>query len=113
MDLRYPLEVPELVLRAKRLATELGFDLLFFDGGGRESLLPGNWNLFAGLVKVGGIMILDDLTPEEQWPNAWRGLPDQKRDLAFVSGVFTSTELPTSPNTSLLLMVRNDRSVGD
>ena len=152
MDPRYPLEVPDLVLRAKSLAAELGFDLrpegslvtaartlfehrgdvtvlegdwrevmpgfgsfdlLFFDGGGRQALQPSNWAVISSMVKVEGIMILDDLTPEEQWPDEWRGRPDLKRELAFKSGAFMSTELPTSPTTSLLLMVRNGRSIDD
>lgn len=83
------------------------FDLLFFDGGGREALRPDNWELLAGLLKPSGIMVLDDLTPEEAWPESWRGKPDPKRELAFRSGLFTATEIRSRADSSLLLMVRN------
>lgn len=83
------------------------FDLVFFDGGGREALARENWPLLAALLKPGGIMILDDLTPEELWPDEWRGKPDPKRELAFGSGLFTACELRSRPDISLLMLVRN------
>lgn len=46
------------------------FDLLFFDGGGREALRPDNWERLTALLKPSGIMVLDDLTPEEAWPES-------------------------------------------
>lgn len=53
------------------------FDLVFLDGGGAESC-PGE---IANLVKRGGMVLIDDLTPEPLWPDSWRGKPDPKREM--------------------------------
>lgn len=82
------------------------FDLLFADGGGIGNTKESGWKEIAELVRPGGILVIDDLTPEELWPESWRGKPDPKRELAFRSGFFTSTEVRTSNETSALLMVR-------
>ena len=82
------------------------FDLLFFDGGGPEALHPDNWGTLAHLLTPSGIMLLDDLTPEEHWPASWRGKPDPKRELAFRSGLFTATEIRSRSDSAVLLLVR-------
>mgnify|MGYP000143697502 CR=1 FL=1 len=86
------------------------FDLVFFDGGTNDALQSANWLAVANLVRPSGMMVLDDLTPEELWPEGWRGKPDPKRDFAFRSGLFAASELRTGGNASLLLMVRTDRA---
>jgi predicted O-methyltransferase YrrM len=86
------------------------FDLLFLDGGGHEALHPANWQSLAELLKPSGIMILDDLTPEEAWPDSWRGKPDPKRELAFNSGLFTATEIQSRAHSSLLMLVRKGKA---
>ncbi len=83
------------------------FDLLFADGGGVGDVAPQGWQEVAGLVRPGGMIVVDDLTPEELWPPGWRGKPDAKRELAFRSSLFHSTEVRTGSATSALLMVRN------
>lgn len=92
------------------LPTRGSFDLVLFDGGGVDALAVHNWNVIAGLVRPGGIMLLDDLTPEELWPENLRGTPDLKRELAFRSGLFVSTELLLLPGIATLLMVRSGAS---
>lgn len=82
------------------------FDLLFADGGGVGDARKEAWEEIAGLVHGGGIIVIDDLTPEPLWPDSWRGKPDPKREFAFNSGHFTSTEILTGASTSALLMVR-------
>ena len=82
------------------------FDLLFFDGGGPQALHPENWPMIASLLKPSGIMVIDDLTPEEDWPKSWQGKPDAKRDLAFRSGLFTATEIRSRANSAVLLLVK-------
>jgi predicted O-methyltransferase YrrM len=83
------------------------FDLLFFDGGGREVLRPGNWQTLAKLIRPSGILVLDDLTPKDAWPESWRGKPDPKRELAFQSGLFTASEVRMRTDSAVLLLVRN------
>jgi len=52
------------------------FQLLFADGGNAKTAHP---DQVLGLVAVGGLLVLDDLTPEEYWPEEWRGKPDPLR----------------------------------
>ena len=82
------------------------FDLLFFDGGGREALGSHNWRTLGDLLVPGGMMVLDDLTPEELWPATWRDRPDPKRELALRSGLFTAAEVRVRPDVAVLLMTR-------
>ncbi|HZJ08665.1 MAG TPA: class I SAM-dependent methyltransferase [Trueperaceae bacterium] len=82
------------------------FDLLFFDGGGREALRSDNWPMLEGLLVPGGMMVLDDLTPEELWPDNWWGKPDPKRELAFHSGLFTAAEVRLRTDTAVMLLAR-------
>lgn len=82
------------------------FDLVFFDGGDPAALHRSNWPIIAALVKRHGIMILDDLAPEEHWPANWHGQPDPKRELAFNSGLFTATEVRVRADRAILVMVR-------
>ena len=83
------------------------FDLLFADGGGVGNADPGSWPAIVELVKPGGMMVVDDLTPEEYWPAGWKGKPDPKRELAFRSGYFQATEVRTRADSAVLLMIRN------
>src|SRR5690606_8731352 len=82
------------------------FDLVFFDGGGRAALGSDNWQTLAALLVPGGLMVLDDLTPEELWPDDWRGIPDPKRELAFRSGLFTASEIRVRPDAAVLLLAK-------
>jgi len=78
------------------------FDLLFLDGGGdRHSAEE-----VASLMRPGGMVVIDDLTPESMWPESWRGKPDPKRELAFRSRFFRTCELQLRPDLSVLLLAR-------
>ena len=85
------------------------FDLLFADGGGVGSRQAAG-RAAAQLVKPSGLVILDDLTPEALWPDAWRGTPDPKRELAFRSGLFDSAEVLVRPDVAVLLMTRRENA---
>lgn len=53
------------------------FALLFIDARPAKAVSPG---VFLPAVVPGGTMVLDDLTPIDRWPPAWRGRPDPLRD---------------------------------
>ncbi len=82
------------------------YDLVFFDGGGPAALDRSNWPTIAALLKPNGMMLMDDLTPEEAWPDSWHGNPDPKRELAWNSGLFTATEIRLRRDSAVLLLVR-------
>lgn len=78
------------------------FDLLFADIPAKrdepEALLAA--------LGVGGILVLDDLTPEAHWPPAWRGQPDPVRDFWLNDPRLRATELLTTPTAAVIVATR-------
>ena len=72
------------------------FELVFVDGGGRDTKTdPG----ILDLVVPGGILVMDDLTPN-------RPGPDPVRELWSSHPGAVATEILTTPATSALLVAR-------
>jgi len=78
------------------------FALLFADAPAKreepESLL--------GALALGGAIVLDDLTPEEQWPAAWRGQRDPVRDFWLNDPRLIATELRTTASSAAIIATR-------
>jgi predicted O-methyltransferase YrrM len=89
------------------LPPEAPFDLLFFDGGHwkRGDVLAESEQALS-LVAPGGIVLIDDLTPESMWPEEWRGQPDSVRDFWLGHDDLVAVELLTTPESSAILAVR-------
>lgn len=79
------------------------FALLFPDGGKAKELAADE--LIAAL-EPGGIAALDDLTPEDQWPVAWRGQRDRVRDCWLNDPRLHATELLLTPTTAAIVATR-------
>ncbi len=82
------------------------FDLLFIDaptglqGGVGGAASSGSDEALARLlaaVKVGGLIVIDDLTPEAAWPEEWRGQPDATRELWLNDPRLAAIELIVDP----------------
>jgi len=83
------------------------FDLLFVDGAGSDLKRPVEGvgpdqepDVLAPLlaaVRLGGLIVLDDLTPETAWPPEWRGRPDPTRSLWLNNPRLAATELIVDP----------------
>ena len=82
------------------------YDLLFMDAMPRGDLVPEKWDSVIELVKIGGQMVMDDLTPVEQWPPEWDDIVDAKREFAFANSRVVGTEVRTTPITSALIVTR-------
>ena len=82
------------------------YDLLFMDAMPRGDLVPSKWDSVIDLVKIGGQMVMDDLTPVEQWPPEWDEIVDAKREFAFANSRVVGTEVRTTPTTSALIVTR-------
>jgi predicted O-methyltransferase YrrM len=78
------------------------FDLLFADTPAKrdepEALLA--------TLRLGGLVVLDDLTPEEHWPPSWCGQPDPVRDFWLNDPRLRATELLTTPTTAVIVATR-------
>ncbi|HWM89183.1 MAG TPA: class I SAM-dependent methyltransferase [Thermoanaerobaculia bacterium] len=101
---------PDVEVRAgdwhEALRGEGPFDLLFMDAMPAADLEPENWDRTVELVKVGGQIVMDDLTPVELWPAHWEGLTDRKRELAFANPRVVGAEVRTTAVTSALIVTR-------
>ena len=89
------------------LPPEAPFDLLFFDGGHwKRGDVAAESEQALGLVAPGGIVLIDDLTPESMWPEEWRGQPDSVREFWLGHDALVAAELMTTPDSSAILAVR-------
>ncbi len=79
------------------------FQLVFADGGRAKAEHP---DVVVDLLAPGGIAVLDDLTPEEHWPESWRGRPDATRDFWLCSPRLTSAEIRVTERHAVILATR-------
>lgn len=57
-------------------------------------------------TKPGGLIGIDDLTPLDQWPEEWRGQPDDVRDFWFGASGVEAVEVRTAITEAVILAVR-------
>jgi predicted O-methyltransferase YrrM len=79
------------------------FSLLFLDAE-----MPGNITVdnIVDLVEEGGIVVLDDLLPCEQWPPLSYGRVDTLREHWLTDERFTAVEVMVASGTSVLLATK-------
>jgi predicted O-methyltransferase YrrM len=92
------------------LPSEAPFDLLFFDGGGYKRSPPPQMRAESEraleLVAPGGLVAMDNLTPEHLWPQDGPTWPDALRDFWLGHDGLVSTEVLTTPDSSAILAVK-------
>jgi len=81
------------------------FSLLFLDGGGGKSA---DQEDALAMVAPGGLVVLDDLTPDSRWPAEWRapGWVDPVRSWWLRHPAVATTEILTTPEMAVILAVR-------
>jgi len=92
------------------LPAEAPFDLLFFDGGGWKRSPPAQMRAESGraldLVVPGGVVVMDNLTPEHLWPADGPTWPEALRQFWLGSDALAATEVLTTPDSSAILAVK-------
>jgi predicted O-methyltransferase YrrM len=92
------------------LPPEAPFDLLFFDGGGWKRSPPAQMRAESEraleLVAAGGVVVMDNLTPEHLWPADGPDWPDALRELWLGSDGLVATEVLTTPDSSAILAAK-------
>jgi len=89
----------EVVAGDWRLALDQGpFDLLFSDGGPKRA--PGDPEKLAPLVRAGGLVVLDDYTPDYREPD------DLSRRIWLDSPSYRAQEITVSRDASVIVAVR-------
>ncbi len=79
---------------------------VFIDAGARDSLQPQHWDRVTEWVRVGGLIVFDDLKPLELWPPEWNDLVDRKREFAFHNPRVESAEVRTTATEAALVITR-------
>jgi predicted O-methyltransferase YrrM len=81
------------------------YTMLFLDGGGGKSA---DQDVALSMVESGGLIVLDDLTPESHQPPEWRlpGWVDPVRSWWLHQPDIAATEILTTPATAAILAVR-------
>jgi len=92
------------------LPREAPFDLLFFDGGGWKRSPPAQMRAESEraleLVAPGGVVAMDNLTPEHLWPTNGPVWPDALREFWLGHDALVATEVLTTPNDSAIVAVK-------
>lgn len=86
-----------------RLMDFAPFQLLFADGGKAKEREP---ETVLAAVAVGGLVVLDDLTPPELWPPEWRERVDPVRDFWLQNESVVGRELRVRPDHCVILATR-------
>jgi predicted O-methyltransferase YrrM len=81
------------------------FDLLVLDGGahGKNGGIPGDPE---ELLKPGGTLVIDDLTPASTWPPRFGGQVDQARVHWLTHPALDAAELRLAPDLAALVATR-------
>lgn len=79
------------------------FRLLFIDARDAKANDP---EPVLDALAPGGMAILDDFTPLDQWPEEWHGCPDPVRNFWLYNLRLASTEILVRPDSAVILAVR-------
>jgi predicted O-methyltransferase YrrM len=79
------------------------FSLLFLDSGTPSEV---GVDTIVALVEPGGIVVLDDFVPCEQWPPVTAGRVDTLRESWLTDERFTAVEMMVAPDSSVVLATR-------
>jgi len=86
------------------------FNLLFIDAGPAKAppiespnAAPASTEMILQALCPGGIIVLDDLSPEQNWPEEWRNQPDPVRKFWLNDTRLHATEILTTPRTTAII----------
>ena len=84
------------------------FSLLFLDSGQSSGSWAGEVSVdaVADLVEDGGIVVLDDFTPCEQWPPITYGRVDTLRERWLTDDRFTTVEVMVAPDAATIIATK-------
>jgi predicted O-methyltransferase YrrM len=79
------------------------YSLLFLDSGEPDAVTV---DQLADLVEPGGVVVLDDFSPCEQWPPITAGRVDTLREEWLTDDRFTAVEVMVAPDSSVIIATR-------
>ena len=84
------------------LAAHAPFDLFFCDGGGKRD----DPDAVVGLLAPGGLLVLDDLTPDDGWPPRYEGAVDALRVRYLTHPALVAVPLAVRAGEGVLVAAR-------
>ncbi|GLC90061.1 O-methyltransferase [Lysinibacillus piscis] len=79
------------------------FQFIFADAAAAKTI---EGELLFHTLNVGGMLFMDDFTPEEQFPNEWKGKPDKVREYWLNHSGLIATEIYLTPNSAAILATK-------
>lgn len=79
------------------------FQLIFADAAVAKTT---EGELLVNTLSIGGMLFMDDFTPEEHFPKEWIGKPDKVREYWLNHSGLIATEIYLSPTSSAILATR-------
>ena len=79
------------------------FQLIFADGGKAKEQHP---DMLVEALAVGGMILIDDLTPIEYWPEEWKGKTDKVREYWLSHPYLQAVELRVTQKNSVIVATK-------
>jgi predicted O-methyltransferase YrrM len=79
------------------------FQFIFADAAVAKSV---EGEILFNTLDIGGMLLMDDFTPEEHFPEEWRGKPDKVREFWLNHKGLLATEIYLTPRSSAILATR-------
>lgn len=87
----------------KEVITKGPFQFVFADAAAAKIIEA---ELLVKTLEVGGMLFMDDFTPEEHFPEEWKGKPDFVREFWLNHTDLFATEIYLTPKTSAILATK-------
>ncbi|QOR67127.1 hypothetical protein IM538_02945 [Cytobacillus suaedae] len=87
----------------KEIIKEGPFQFIFADAAAVKSAEASE---LYDILDIGGTLLMDDLTPEEHWPEEWKGKPDTVREFWLNHEGLMATEVYLTPVSAAIIAVK-------
>jgi predicted O-methyltransferase YrrM len=87
----------------KEVISKGPFQFIFADAASAKTF---EGELLFNILNTGGMLLMDDFTPEEYFPEEWKGKPDKVREFWLNHKELIATEIYLTPKTSVILATK-------
>ncbi|WP_246943301.1 O-methyltransferase [Bacillus pinisoli] len=87
----------------KEVISEGPFQFIFADAATAKTF---EGEILLQALDQGGLLLMDDFTPEEHFPDEWKGKPDTVREFWLNHEELVATEIYLTPKTSAILATK-------
>lgn len=87
----------------KEVITKRPFQFIFADAAAAKTI---EGELLFNILNIGGMIFMDDFTPEEHFPEEWKGKPDKVREYWLNHSGLKATEIYLTSTSSAIIATR-------